>query len=100
MLKRQRNDIWSIDKVSDVQMISNKDSTGQDPKTTAIGLGGLLSCRLQLAPEEVHVWQATLDDRLAANIERALSADEISRADRFHFAKDRNHFIAARGLLR
>lgn len=29
-----------------------------------------------------------------------LAADEISRADRFHFAKDRDHFIVARGLLR
>jgi 4'-phosphopantetheinyl transferase len=48
----------------------------------------------------VHIWQATLDDRLADDSKHRLSADEISRADRFHFAKDRNHFIAARGLLR
>lgn len=29
-----------------------------------------------------------------------LAADEIARADRFHFAKDRNHYLVARGLLR
>lgn len=31
---------------------------------------------------------------------RVLSADERERAARFHFLKDREHFIAARGLLR
>lgn len=31
---------------------------------------------------------------------RVLSADEHERAERFHFRNDRNHFIAARGLLR
>jgi 4'-phosphopantetheinyl transferase len=88
------------DEVSNVQAISDKDSFGQDAKRVAIGLSGLLSCRLKLAPAEVHLWQAKLDDRLADDLKRFLSADEISRADRFHFAKDRNHFIAARGLLR
>lgn len=29
-----------------------------------------------------------------------LSADERERAERFHFRRDRDHFIAARGLLR
>jgi 4'-phosphopantetheinyl transferase len=29
-----------------------------------------------------------------------LSEDEAARADRFHFAHDRNHFIVARGMLR
>ena len=27
-------------------------------------------------------------------------ADELTRANRFHFTKDRNHFVVARGLLR
>jgi len=88
------------DEVSNVQAISDKDSFGQDAKSVAIGLCGLLSCRLKLARTEVHLWQAALDDRLADGLKRLLSADEVSRADRFHFARDRNHFIAARGLLR
>ena len=66
----------------------------------AIGLSGLLACHLKLAPGEVHLWQARLDDRLSEDLKHLLSADEISRADRFHFVKDRNHFTAARGLLR
>jgi 4'-phosphopantetheinyl transferase len=55
---------------------------------------------LELAIDEVHVWQATLDDHEAASLRVFLAADELSRADRFHFAKDRNHFIVARALLR
>jgi len=78
-----------------VQVISDKDE-----KTVAVSLSGLLSCRLTLAPAEVHLWQATLDDRLAGGLRYLLSADEISRADRLHFAQDRIQFIAARGLLR
>ena len=83
-----------------MQTISDKNSFGRDAKTAAIGLSGLLSCRLKLARGEVHLWQAELDDGLADGLRHLLSADELSRADRFHFAKDRNHFIAARGLLR
>jgi len=83
-----------------VQTISEKDSSSPDIESVTVGLSGLLACRLKLAPAEVHLWQATLDNRLADCLERVLSADEISRANRFHFAKDRNHFIAARGLLR
>jgi 4'-phosphopantetheinyl transferase len=48
------------------------------------------------------VWSAVLDrdpgelKRLEAN----LSREESARANRFHFARDRNHFVAARGMLR
>ena len=86
--------------MSNVQLSSDKDSLDRDAERVAIGLSGLLACRLKVAPEEVHLWQATLDARLADRLKHLLSADEISRADRFHFAKDRNHFIAARALLR
>ncbi|MDQ2937386.1 MAG: 4'-phosphopantetheinyl transferase superfamily protein [Acidobacteriota bacterium] len=55
---------------------------------------------LTLSEDEVHVWHAALDDRLADRLKLILSEDEISRANRFHFAKDRNHYIVARGLLR
>jgi 4'-phosphopantetheinyl transferase len=55
---------------------------------------------LELGADEVHVWQAKLDDHEAAGLRGLLAADEVSRADRFHFAKDRDHFTVARGLLR
>jgi len=57
---------------------------------------------LLLAEGEVHVWRAALDlpqSRIQA-LAQILADDERTRAARFHFAKDRTHFIAARGLLR
>ncbi len=57
---------------------------------------------LVLAHDEVHVWQAMLDQprfRREA-FRRTLAADEQTRAERFHFAKDHEHFIVARGVLR
>ena len=52
--------------------------------------------------EEVHVWQAGLEmsagwlDELRAT----LSADELTRAAHFHFARDRARFVAAHGIVR
>jgi 4'-phosphopantetheinyl transferase len=50
----------------------------------------------------VHVWRIALtqkDDRLE-RFRRTLEAGELERAGRFHFDKDRRHFIVARGFLR
>ena len=55
---------------------------------------------LTLSADEVHVWHPDLDQHAAADLRLLLSDDEIARADRFHFAKDRDHYIVARGLLR
>lgn len=55
-----------------------------------------------LSSEEVHVWRATLD-RTASRVEelcQVLEADEAARADRYLFARDREHFIVARAFLR
>lgn len=54
----------------------------------------------RLSLKDVHVWQARLDQRLVPELQPTLSEDELERAMRFHFAKDRNEFIVARGLLR
>jgi 4'-phosphopantetheinyl transferase len=57
---------------------------------------------LSLDRNEIHVWRCFLDqpelqiDALA----RTLTDDEAKRAERFHFQRDRLHFIAARGVLR
>jgi 4'-phosphopantetheinyl transferase len=51
---------------------------------------------------EVTVFATSLDvesDRLA-DFHKVLSPDERERADRFRFRRDRDRFIAARGLLR
>jgi 4'-phosphopantetheinyl transferase len=55
-----------------------------------------------LVRDEVHVWRASLDQP-PSQIEKArcsLAADEEARAARFHFEKDRAHYIVARGVLR
>src|SRR5689334_2784137 len=56
---------------------------------------------LLLPLHEVHVWRAALDQpRWLSDFFATLAPDEKNRAARFHFQKDREHFIAARGLLR
>jgi len=60
------------------------------------------SAEFQQIGDEIHVWHATLDrdESVLAHLESTLSPDEKARADRFHFLKDRNHYIVGRGLLR
>ena len=58
--------------------------------------------KLELAENVIHVWRASLDlekqtlDRCTS----VLSQDEKHRASRFIFPRDRDHFVAARGILR
>lgn len=57
---------------------------------------------LSLPIDEVQVWRLSLD-LPASRVERlrqTLAPDELGRARRFHFEKDRQRFIVARGLLR
>lgn len=55
-----------------------------------------------LAENEVHVWLASLEqpEAVMLHLKQTLSRDELIRAAKFHFDRDRDHFIAARGLLR
>jgi len=55
-----------------------------------------------LPGDEVHVWQAALDQNESqiAVYHRTLAADERARAERFHFSADRRRFVVARGTLR
>lgn len=57
---------------------------------------------VSLRPDEVHVWLASLDlpGSKVVTFKRTLADEEIKRAERFHFDKDRDRFIVARGLLR
>jgi 4'-phosphopantetheinyl transferase len=54
---------------------------------------------LSLQTGEVHVWRLELERPLETFVE-LLDPDELSRANRFHFEKDRKHFVVARGFLR
>ena len=62
----------------------------------------LASETLDLADGEVHVWHVNLghSSTLLQPLHQTLSPDECARASRFRFDRDKNHFIAARGLLR
>jgi 4'-phosphopantetheinyl transferase len=57
---------------------------------------------LSLPENEVHVWLASLEQPEAAMLQlnQTLSHDELVRAGKFHFEKDRDYYMAARGLLR
>ncbi|MBE3560031.1 MAG: 4'-phosphopantetheinyl transferase superfamily protein [Ktedonobacteraceae bacterium] len=60
------------------------------------------SADLTLPEDEIHIWRAFLD-QAPFSIERLkslLADDERQRAASFHFVRDRNRFIVARGLLR
>jgi 4'-phosphopantetheinyl transferase len=55
-----------------------------------------------LDEQQVHIWRVGLDvdsGRLE-KLKRFLVEDELARASRFHFPKDRDRFIAGRGMLR
>lgn len=58
--------------------------------------------RHELAADEIHVWRADLEreESVIRQLEKTLSVDEQARANRFRFQRDRNHFIATRGILR
>jgi 4'-phosphopantetheinyl transferase len=55
-----------------------------------------------LGAKDVHVWRASLDQTptIVDQLRQFLSPDELARAGRFHFERDRRHFIVARGYLR
>jgi 4'-phosphopantetheinyl transferase len=57
-------------------------------------------CLNELPQGEVHVWQLDLENVPLADLTPLLSEDEQRRAARFHFDRDRDHWIASHGLLR
>ena len=54
-----------------------------------------------ISTQTVHVWRAVID-RLAGaeRLRGLLTVEELDRAAAYHFTRDREHFIASRGLLR
>ena len=56
----------------------------------------------EIETNDIHVWRADLkihEDRLC-DYSQILSVEERDRSARFKFQKDRDHFIAAHGILR
>ncbi|MBD0370016.1 MAG: 4'-phosphopantetheinyl transferase superfamily protein [Pyrinomonadaceae bacterium] len=58
--------------------------------------------RLAAKSEEVHVWRAGLDRprSIVESLLEILDSDERRQAERFHFEKDRTHFVVAHAVLR
>jgi 4'-phosphopantetheinyl transferase len=51
--------------------------------------------------DRVDVWRVQLDQlEPATQVNNVLSLDELTRANRFHFERDRLHFIRCRIALR
>jgi len=57
---------------------------------------------LVLSGDEVHVWRVSLEQPpdVVNKLARALSSDELRRAESFHFAWDQRRFIVSHGGLR
>ena len=57
---------------------------------------------LTLPDDRVHLWRSSLvrSHSELKELRALLVHDELTRAARFHFNRDRDHFIAARGTLR
>jgi 4'-phosphopantetheinyl transferase len=57
---------------------------------------------LSLSKQDVHIWQAALDlpSSTVQELREVLTNDEKARAEQFHFDRDKQRFIAARGMLR
>lgn len=73
-------------------------TAGQPGRAKSVLRAGLADW--QLSAGSVHVWRLPLTEALAEEFRPSLSPDELARADRFVFARDRFRFVAARGWLR
>jgi 4'-phosphopantetheinyl transferase len=58
--------------------------------------------QLQLEPNDIHIWRVSLPIKSikAITLSRLLTVDEVIRAQRFHFQRDYNCYVVARGILR
>lgn len=58
--------------------------------------------QISVSRNEVHIWRAFLDlpAMQVEQLAQTLSPDELVRAERFYFERDKHRFIVARALLR
>ena len=89
-------------------------ATATAPRHTSVAIEpGMSHCHFQtwrqprldglaLGSEDIHLWSVTLDvpDECVAILMKTLSPEERQRAERFHFARHRRRFTAARFFLR
>jgi 4'-phosphopantetheinyl transferase len=82
--------------------VKSTSESSSEPTTTRVLGWCTPPPEFSLPAHAVHVWRADLGLEAAylRRLERNLSADERARASRFRFARDRDRFVGARGLLR
>jgi 4'-phosphopantetheinyl transferase len=58
--------------------------------------------QLELGQTHISAWRVSLDQPVhrVQELAHTLSPDEVKRAERYHFERDRKRFIVRRGLLR
>ena len=77
--------------------------TGSSTSVSIHSCGHSVDEALKFKSDEVHLWLAMLPEcssGLLSALKGTLSADELERARRFHFVRDRNRYILRRGILR
>jgi 4'-phosphopantetheinyl transferase len=64
--------------------------------------GSLRAAASAIAADEIHIWRASLEQPTEATerLRGLLADDELARAAKFRFARDRDRYIVGRGLLR
>ena len=72
------------------------------PVTSTPTRWGFPPATIALGDNDVHVWRVSLDESAPQRnrLLRTLAADERTKAERFHFQKDRERFVTAHGILR
>lgn len=70
--------------------------------TSSVGSWNLPPSELRLLNGEIHAWRVGLQSASSHSDHflTFLTEDERDRADRFHFVRDRDRFVMARGVLR
>ncbi len=81
--------------------MSREDDTAHMPVHSAASLAAA-DAAYRLDAEQIDVWAVDLHaaPALLAHLETWLAADELARAQRFVFDRDRRRFVVARALLR
>jgi 4'-phosphopantetheinyl transferase len=82
-------------------MIPNFEKDGQASSSTG-GAPSIHACRLSLEKGQAVAWFAFLTDLTpnADNLRATLAHNEIERAERFKFQKDKEQYVLGRGFLR
>lgn len=80
----------------------SEQNPGMSVSPTPVHICTKVEITTSLSGNDVHVWLTNLDTEphVVDALARLLSSDELKRAARFHFDRDRQRYIVGRGSLR